>query len=807
MKKYTINPAILSIAVLLVCSFNMANISIAQSTGTISGYVIDEKTGEALIGANVYIDVSNEGTVTNNFGFYSISLPKGTSGVLNYSYIGYVSKALNFDLSADLSLNVGLSSSIELEEVEVIAEKNKRIERETQMSVAEIPMAQLKKVPALFGEVDVLKALQLMPGVKSGGEGQSGLYVRGGGPDQNLILLDGVPVYNASHLFGFFSVFNADAIKDVKLIKGGFPARYGGRLSSVLDISMKEGNLNEFHGTASIGLIASKLTLEGPINKGKTSFIVSGRRTYIDLLAKPLIKANFRDGGSEGDLGYFFYDLNAKINHKFSDKDRLYLSAYTGRDKFFFNNEDKNGFGDYSRYSENALFWGNFTSSLRWNHLINPKMFVNTTATFSNYNLNTDLEFGERQKVNPDQRNRFAVDYLSGIRDYALKIDVDYLPSPGHFLRFGANAIQHQFNPGVFDLLNEDTETNLKFAESFGQDLVNGLETALFIEDDYNISNKLKVNGGLHFSTFTTNKKTYASLQPRFSSRYLLNDDWSVKSSFASMRQYINLLAFEGIGLPTDLWVPATDRIRPQDSWQVAVGTAKTFKDVYEFSTEVYYKKMYNLVAYKDGAGIFQTDDWQNRVVQGDGRSYGLELLLQKKEGKFTGWVGYTLAWAYRQFPEIDNGIEYFDRYDRRHDFSIVGNYNLSKKINFAATWIYSSGNPVTLPTVLADDRLPGPENGHQNTGTGIEYFGSRNNYRIPSYHRLDIGVNFVKQKKRYERIWSVGAYNTYSNNNPFYLYINNTSKIENGMSKTVRQLTQASLFPIIPYVTWTANF
>lgn len=807
MKKYTINPAFLSIAVLLVCSFNMANIGNAQSTATISGYVIDEKTGEALIGANVYIDVSNEGTVTNNFGFYSISLPKGTSGVLNYSYIGYVSKALNFELSSDLSLNVGLSSSIELEEVEVIAEKNKRIERETQMSVSEIPMAQLKKVPALFGEVDVLKALQLMPGVKSGGEGQSGLYVRGGGPDQNLILLDGVPVYNASHLFGFFSVFNADAIKDVKLIKGGFPARYGGRLSSVLDISMKEGNLNEFHGTASIGLIASKLTLEGPINKGKTSFIVSGRRTYIDLLAKPLIKANFRDGGSEGDLGYFFYDLNAKINHKFSDKDRLYLSAYTGRDKFFFNNEDKNGFGDYSRYSENALFWGNFTSSLRWNHLINPKMFVNTTATFSNYKLNTDLEFGERQKVNPDLRNRFAVDYLSGIRDFALKIDVDYLPSPGHFLRFGANAIQHQFNPGVFNLLNEDTETNLKFAESFGQDLVDGLETALFIEDDYNISNKLKVNGGLHFSTFTTNKKTYASLQPRFSGRYLLKDDWSVKSSFASMRQYINLLAFEGIGLPTDLWVPATDRIRPQDSWQVAVGTAKTFKDVYEFSTEVYYKKMYNLVAYKDGAGIFQTDDWQNRVVQGDGRSYGLELLLQKKEGKFTGWVGYTLAWAYRQFPEIDNGIEYFDRYDRRHDFSIVGNYNLSKKINFAATWIYSSGNPVTLPTVLADDRLPGPGNGHQNTGTGIEYFGSRNNYRIPSYHRLDIGVNFVKQKKRYERIWSVGAYNTYSSNNPFYLYINNTSKIENGMSKTVRQLTQASLFPIIPYVTWTANF
>lgn len=787
--------------VLLLFAYLAAN---AQKTFTISGYVQDKASGERLIGANLYVENENVGTSTNTYGFYSITLPAKSKHSLNFSYIGYAAQSIEVILDEDKVMNIELMASVELDEIEVVAEKNQRIERESQMSVSEIPMSQLKKVPALFGEVDVLKALQLMPGVKSGGEGQSGIYVRGGGPDQNLILLDGVPVYNASHLFGFFSVFNSDAIKDVKLIKGGFPARYGGRLSSVLDINLKEGNINEFHGTASIGLIASRLTLEGPINKGKTSFIVSGRRTYIDILAQPIIKSSFRSDGVDGTLGYFFYDGNVKINHIFSDKDRLYLSAYSGRDKFYFRTKELEDIGPFRSYGDNQLYWGNLTTSLRWNHLIHAKLFMNTTATFSNYGLNTNLEFGEKRIDVPDYIQRFGVNYDSGIRDYAFKVDFDWLPSPDHFVRFGANAIQHRFNPGIFSLLNEDSSIGLKYEETYGQDQVSALETALFVEDDIQIGEKIRVNAGLHLSSFIANKKTYASLQPRLSGRYLLGNQWAMKASFATMQQYINLLAFEGIGLPTDLWVPATDKIAPQNSWQLAAGTAKTLFEKYELSAEVYYKKMKNLVAYRDGAGIFQTDDWQNRVVQGNGEAYGLELLFQKKEGRLSGWLGYTLAWTYRQFPEIDQGEKYFDRYDRRHDLSLVANYTLSKKINFAATWVYSTGNAVTLPNVVYDN---GEEVPSRWEPTEIEVFGKRNNFRMADYHRLDVGINFTKQKKRYERIWSLGAYNTYSNNNPFYLYISSGTTTNNGETIENRKLRQASLFPIIPYVSWTANF
>ena len=773
---------------------------------TISGYIQDKQSGEQLIGANVFLESTSQGTISNNYGFYSLTVPVSDSLEITWSYIGYASVTRMLKSTANLVLNIALDASIELDAVEVVAEKKKRIERETQMSVAEVPMSQLKKVPALLGEVDVLKALQLLPGVKSGGEGQSGLYVRGGGPDQNLLLLDGVPVYNASHLFGFFSVFNADAIKDVKLIKGGYPARYGGRLSSVLDISLKEGNINEFHGTATIGLIASKLTVEGPIWKGKTSFILSGRRTYLDILAQPIIKSSLKKENVDGGLGYFFYDLNAKVNHKFSDKDRIYLSAYTGSDKFYFRNKDLVARGGERSYGDNALYWGNLTTALRWNHVVNPRMFINTTATYSKYALNTDIEFGQEKEDDPSIKQAFSVDYVSGIRDIAVKVDVDYVPTPDHFIRFGANSIFHKFSPGEFKLLNVDVANNLRYEEEYGQKEVAATETALYVEDDYNVSKNIKVNFGLHFSTFLLKDESYFSLQPRASARYLLPQDWSVKASYASMRQYINLLAFEGIGLPTDLWVPATKRIPPQDSWQVALGTAKTFLDSYEFTTEVYYKKMKNLVAYKDGAGIFQTDDWQDRVVQGSGDAYGLEVFLQKKEGKFSGWIGYTLSWAYRQFPEIDLGEKFPYRFDRRHDISLVGNYNLSKRINLAATWVYSTGNAVTLPNVVYDSSQPGSTPSLYGFND-VQVFGQRNNIRMKSYHRLDVGVNFTKQKKHFERVFSFGAYNAYSNNNPFYVYVTSSAQGTAGNLEIVKELKQASLFPIIPYISWTANF
>ena len=788
----------------LLCFICLSISKIFSQTFTISGYIQDLSSGEKLIGANVYNEATGEGTITNNYGFYSLSLPGNQSVEITFSYIGYQNEVRKINLSANQSINVDLTASITLDAVEVVAEKNKRIERETQMSVAEVPMAQLKKVPALLGEVDVLKALQLLPGVKSGGEGQSGLYVRGGGPDQNLILLDGVPVYNASHLFGFFSVFNADAIKDVKLIKGGYPARYGGRLSSVLEINMKDGNINEFKGTASIGLISSKLTLEGPINKGKTSFIVSGRRTYLDVLARPFIKKGFKNEGQDGSVGYYFYDLNAKINHKFSDKDRLYLSSYGGRDRFFFKTKDLEG--DTRDFADNSLAWGNFTTALRWNHVISPKMFVNTTATYSDYRLKTDFEFGSNRSSDPDYVDAFGLNYISGIEDLGLKVDVDYVPNPNHFIRFGANVIKHTFKPGEFSLYNESSNENFSFKDTIGQANIGAVETGLYVEDDWNISKNMKVNAGLHFSSFLLNEESYFSLQPRVSSRFLLPKDWSMKASFATMRQYINLLSFEGIGLPTDLWVPSTDKIKPQDSWQAAFGTAKTINDSYELSVEVYYKKMNNLVAYKDGAGVFQTDDWQNRVVQGKGDAYGTELFLQKKEGRLSGWVGYTLSWTYRNFPDIDNGARFPYRFDRRHDFSIVGNYNITPKINLAATWVFSTGNAVTLAGTRYDGTLPQTDNeffGY--SGNDIEVFGNRNNFRMRSYHRLDIGVNFTKKKKSYERVWSFGAYNAYANNNPFFLYYGNTYDEITGNTKRV--LKQTALFPLVPYITWTANF
>lgn len=755
----------------------------------ISGYIEDEATGEKLIGANIYIPALSTGTVTNTYGFYSISVPTSEKLEVVYSYIGYNTINQSFNVNNDLKVNISLKQEVQLEAVEIIAEKDRKIERETQMSVAEIPIKQIKKVPALLGEVDLLRVLQLLPGVQSGGEGQSGFYVRGGSPDQNLILLDGVPVYNASHLFGFFSVFNSEAIKDVKLIKGGFPARYGGRLSSVLDINMKEGNNKEFHGNASIGLVASKFTLEGPINKGNTSFLISGRRTYVDVLAQPLIQQGFADDDADGKVGYYFYDLNGKINHRFSDKDRLYLSVYTGRDKFYFDQKEKSGIA--RDYTDTGLGWGNLTSALRWNKEISNKMFANTTITYSQYKLDTKVLTGTEFPTSSDI-DEIGIKYFSGIKDVAFKLDIDYIPSTKHYIKTGANVIYHQFDPGLFALNQKNTKDNLNFNTEVGQKSVFGTEFAAYLEDDFSLAKNTKVNVGAHFSGFAVQDKVYTSLQPRISFNHLLPSDIGFKASFATMRQYINLLAFEGIGLPTDLWLPTTARIKPQDSWQVAAGFAKTL-DKYEISIEGYYKKMTNLIAYKDGEGLFDLSDWQDRVTQGNGDSYGLELFLQKKEGRFSGWLGYTLSWSNRQFEEINDGKKFPFRYDRRHDISLVGMYDVSKKVNIAATWVFGTGNGVTLT------------NSSYGSPIGrVETFGPRNSYRMRPYHRLDVGINFVKKKPKYTRTWSIGAYNTYANNNPFFVYFDTTTDDNNVRTTSLKQIT---LFPLIPYINWSIDF
>ncbi len=773
----------------------------ASTRFTISGYVSDAESGERLIGASVYDRQTGQGTVTNTYGFYSITLASDTVK-LAVSFLGFNAQLETFYLNADRNLNYELTSGANLKEVTITAERYERIEERAQMGRIDVPIEQIKRVPALLGEKDLLKALQLLPGVSAGGEGQSGIYVRGGGPDQNLILLDGVPVYNASHLFGFFSVFNTDAIKDVSLTKGGFPARYGGRLSSVIEVNMKEGNDQEFHGEGAVGIVASRLTLEGPIVKDKSSFIISGRRTYIDLLTRPLIKSALKGEGQEGVLGYFFHDINAKVNYKISDRDRVYLSFYGGRDKFYVDLAEKNT--NYKYRVENKLGWGNITTALRWNHLLNQKLFSNTTLTYSRYNFNTLSAFEEFYLANNQQQeSSFSLDYFSGIDDLAGRVDFDYAPNPGHAVKFGTSGIYHTFHPGLFSSRIKDTESNYLLNTTLGQPDVFATEYTLYVEDDWKATSRLRINVGLHYGGFLTEKgKHYGSLQPRFNARYMLNQGWAIKTAYSTMQQNIHLLTNETIGLPTDLWLPSTDVVRPQTSWQVATGVAKTFGNDYEFSVEAYYKEMDNVIAFKEGASLFSFRNWEERVTQGVGDAYGAEFFVQKKTGRFSGWVGYTLSWTYRKFDEINFGKRYPYRYDRRHDFEIVGSYKFSDRVQLSGTWVFATGNAVTLGT----SKIFRPYDNYTDINTHIT---ERNNYRLAPYHRLDIGVDFTKQKKRHQRTWSFGAYNMYSRANPFFLYLSTEYTIDPATGQITRKsaLKQTALFPVIPYVSYGFKF
>ncbi|MBN8682362.1 MAG: TonB-dependent receptor [Chitinophagales bacterium] len=799
---------------LFVLSLLLSGSALAQQRFTLSGTITDRSSGEALIGATVQELYSKKGVSANTYGFYSLTIPAADSILLSVSYVGYKPLLLKTALQANQRLDLSLELASVLKEVEIVGQRYERIEERAQMSRIDIPIEQIKNVPALLGEKDVLRALQLLPGVSGGGEGQSGIYVRGGGPDQNLILLDGVPVYNASHLFGFFSVFNADAIKDVSLIKGGFPARYGGRLSSVIEINMKEGNENEFHGEGSIGIVASKLTLEGPIKKGRSSFIVSGRRTYIDLLARPIIKSAFRSDGGEGVAGYFFDDVNAKVNYRLSNKDRLYLSFYGGNDDFYLRFTEKSGSANsVNRYEDkfsNGLGWGNRTAALRWNHVFSPKLFANTTATFSRYKFETDFAYTSRYFENNVQTESedFVLNYLSGIRDWAVKMDFDYVPDPAHYVRFGANVIYHTFQPGQFRSRIESISPNdsSKINTNFIEPNVFATEFAAYAEDDWKVTDRLRVNAGLHFSGFAQKGQPYFSLQPRLNARYLFAGNWSLKAGFSTMQQYIHLLTNETIGLPTDLWLPSTDKIKPQRSWQVALGAAKTFNKEYECSIELFYKEMDNVIAFNEGASAFEFQNWEDRVSQGLGTAYGAEFFIQKKKGKFTGWVGYTLSWAWRQFDNINFGERYPYKYDRRHDFEITGAYKFNKRVSLAATWVYATGNAVTF----ANSRYIGPQP-YDSFAPFLyeqEHTPERNNFRMPAYHRLDFGIDFTKQKRRYSRTWSFGAYNGYSRANPFFLFRDsNVSFNPDGTTTRTEVLKKAALFPIVPYFNWSFKF
>lgn len=771
---------------------------------TVSGYVSDVSNGEKLIGASLYEPALRVGATTNRYGFFSLTLPADSLQIV-ISYIGFHSDTLSIRLNRDLRLDFALKPlSLELQTLDVQAERLDPIQEQTRMGVVDVPVSQIENAPALLGEVDLMKTMQLLPGVQSGAEGTSGLYVRGGGPDQNLILLDDAPVYNASHLFGFFSVFNSSAIKNVQLTKAGFPARFGGRLSSVMEVAMKDGNMQAFEVEGSIGLVASQVTLQGPIRKDRTSFIISARRTYIDLLIRP-----FLDPGERG--GYFFYDINAKFNHILSPRNRVFLSFYGGDDRFWSDIEDEYASGAYrSEQTTSADFgWGNFTSTVRWNILFNNRLFGNLTGIFSRYKLTSNIDDRSTTRDEDVHENEtLSLRYHSGIRDFGLKLDLDYVPNPDHYVRFGGNGTYHTYSPGAaqyrFDPASGAPEdTTLGAARA-----TDAQEFGLYLEDDVRLSKRLSANVGLHASGFSVGSSLFGSLQPRVSTRFLMNPRWALKASYARMRQYIHLLSNSTIGLPTDLWLPATDRVRPEGSRQFGLGLAGTLRQgQYEFRLEAYHKTMSDLIEYREGAtflaGFGEHQDWQDKVETGRGWSYGVEAFVQRKRGRTTGWVGYTLSWTRRRFSQLNEGRAFPFRYDRRHDVALVLNHRLTRITNASLNWVYGTGNAITIPVArYYDEYVRGSIGGHEIwTPSVLPYeariYEDRNGFRMSAYHRIDIGFSFDWRRHGFR----VGAYNAYNRKNPFFIYFDDY--YDSGTDSREYRAKQVALFPVLPWISY----
>jgi len=798
---------ILALASYFICGTIQANtnphvVKNSKAAFTISGYVTEEGSKELMIGVSIYVAELKQGTVSNDYGFYSLTLPEGTYE-LTISAIGYTTKRIQISLGNDVEMNLVLAPETEqLNEVVLTAESQNEDSKVTQMSSLKLDPGIVADVPVLLGEKDVLKILQLLPGISGGTEGSSGFFVRGGTPDQNLIILDDAVVYNSNHLFGFFSVFNGDAIKSVNAFKGGFPARFGGRLSSVIKIDMKDGNKEKLTGKANIGLISTSLLLEGPLKKDKTSFVLSGRRTYADALAQP-----FLDRDSKG--GYFFADLNFKVHHIFDDNNKLYWSNYYGEDRF----HSDNRFGDGDR-DRARIGWGNITSSLRWNHRFSNKFFSNTALIFSNYQFRASLE----ERFDGGE-NIFKTS--SGINDYTLKSDFNYYPNPNHAIRFGLSGTFHNFTPQRLLIQDSSLENqNLK-------QTLNSFEGAAFLEDDWSLGEKFRIAGGARFSYFQQNETTYNFLEPRLGLSWNIKPNLALKASYANTNQFVHLLSSSGIGLPTDLWVSSTDNVRPQRADQFALGLAKDFQGGhYSFSLEGYYKEMNDIIAYREGASFLALDDiqsgreidWEDNITAGKGWAYGAELLLRKKKGPFTGWLGYTLAWSQRQFDDLNLGRRFNARYDRRHDISLVGIYKPSKKVTYSANWVYSTGINFTLPNIstlpLASD-LPISNSlnpfAFEFLGSSTrEFTNQRNNFRGEANHRFDIGIQFHKFKRKHQRTWGFSLYNAYARKNPFFYGLDESFRDNDGdgIRDTVdKELTRFSLFVLIPSINYTIKF
>ncbi len=787
----------------------------------IHGTVFDQSTGEHLVAATVYDTLGQRGTVTNEYGFFSLRL-QSSQVVLNCSYVGYKSQDFHLDLDSDTSLNLYLSPSLEIEEVTVSARSADRDFFSSQMSAHSINHMEAHKMPLLFGETDLIKSLQYLPGVSSGVEGTSGIIVRGGGSDQNLILLDGVPVYNVNHLFGLFSVFNGDAINNATIYKGGFPARYNGRLSSVLDIRLKEGNMQEFHGAASIGLIASKIMLEGPIIRDRTSFLVSVRRTYADVLSYPVqYLINKSNGNSTKNyFGYFFHDINAKINHKFSDRNRLYLSTYAGKDEFY--NRDKSVYYDHStgQSSESeyryGFSWGNWTTSLRWNHIWSGSLFSNLTLSYSTFR---HKEYEEDQGYysfdGPTLKTPTLTDeYYSRVKDLSARLDFTVKPFKNHDIRAGIVGNLYNFEPGT-SMEEYFIPDHGVFSQQYGADTVRATQWTAFLEDDFGIGERFRANVGFNATLFQVEGKNYFRPEPRISARYLLSERLVFKASYSEMSQYLHLLTNAMVGLPTDSWVPSTSTLPPEASWQTAVGFNYKLRPSFRFSLEGFYKEMENLVEYAEGAELQMNDkNWYDKVLSGSGRAYGLEFFAEKESGRWTGSLAYTLSKNTRQFSNINFGESFPYKYDRRHDLSITANWQMKDHISLGAVWVLASGINMTTqdhsyynPLLLGDtDPGTGTISVNQSSEQDlIRNFGERNGYKLPVYHRLDVGLNFEKEKKRFDRTLSFGVYNIYSRKNAFYIY--DAQGTWDDSQQEEKRVYQVAMLPFLPYIRYSIRF
>ena len=769
-------------------------VAVGQRNYTISGYIKDADNGEALFGATIYAKEIAKGAVTNTYGFYSLTIPEGTY-TFDFTFVGYEKHTDSIKLTENKRLNLDLKPvSIGMEEVIITATRGDANVNSTNMGTTELKIEAVKKVPAFMGEADLVKTIQLLPGVQSAGEGSSGYYVRGGGLDQNLVLLDDAVIYNAGHLFGFFSIFNADAVRSAEIIKAGMPANYGGRLASVLNVTMKEGNMKKYEAEGGIGVIFARLNVQGPIVKNKASFLITGRRTYIDKLIQPFLK---KDSPAKG-LKLYFYDLNAKVNWRINDRHHLFLSAYHGGDAY--------GFKSTQGSMDASFAWQNSSASFRWNYNINDKLFLNTSFMFSDYQFNTDIDI-----------DVYALKIFSGIRDYTAKTELLYLPMAGNIFKVGGTYTYHSIQPNTYAAT---ATTTLEIPEP---PTLYSHEAAIYANDEIDIGEAIKLNLGLRASYFahtgpytlytadefgriadsTIYKKgktikDYWGLEPRFSIRFAIDPTLSLKASYMHNYQYLHQVAMSSISLPTDMWMSSTKDIKPQIGNQYAIGVYKNIKNnMYEFSIELYYKDMKNQTEYLDGfSPITEAAKYtEKQYTQGEGYSYGVEFFANKTMGKLTGWIGYTLSWTNRIFPELNLGKMFPAKHDRRHDVSFMLSYEILPELTTSIVWVYATGNTMTIPV------------GFYFIGYNmVTEYSDRNEFRVPPYHRMDISVNWmIKRTERFEHSLNFSVYNLYNRRNPFFISIG--SSMDQDKFEITNTAYQMSLFPIIPSISWNFKF